>query len=59
MEGSEDRNLNASTKAEIMEESCLLVCSSGLVQSVFLQLPGPYAQGWHRPQEAGPSHINH
>jgi hypothetical protein len=33
--GTQDRNLEAETKAEVMEKYCLLACSSWLAQPVF------------------------
>jgi hypothetical protein len=42
-----------------MEGCCWPACSSGLAQPAFSQNLGPPAQGWPRPQWAGPSHINH
>jgi len=55
-QGSQDRtsnkagNLEAGTDAEAMEEYSLPACSLWLAQPVFLENPGPPAQGWPRPQ---------
>ena len=46
-------------KQVIVKEYCLPACSLWLAQSAFLFNLGPFAQGCHLPQCAGPSHINH
>lgn len=53
------REVRAVTKAEVMEECCLLVCSymDGLVCGLIPQGHDPYRGG--TTQLAGSSHINH
>lgn len=46
------RNLETGTEAKIMEECCLLACSSWLTQHDFLYTPG-------HPEWAGPFHRHH
>lgn len=58
------RNLEAETKAELMEEQRfvfmnLVAHSSWLIQFIFLYNPEPPSQGWHYSQYGRPSHINH
>lgn len=53
--GTQGRKLDAET----VEECCLLVCFPRRARTVSLCNPGPLSQGWHRPQWAGPSYINH
>ena len=53
------RNVETGAAADATEECCLLTCSSWLPQPAFLQNTEPETQGWHHPQRAGPSHINH
>lgn len=52
------RNQEAGSVAEVMEElNISLLYVAGLV--LILYNPGPPCQGWHHPQWADPSHINH
>ena len=57
--GTGGRNPEAGADAEAMEGCCSLACSSCFASPAFLENPGPPAQGWHYPQWAGPSPINH
>jgi hypothetical protein len=59
IKGCQGRNLKMGADAETTEDQGSSACSTWLPQPVFLYNPGPPAQGWHRPQWAGPSHINH
>lgn len=53
------RNLDPRTEAENMEEFCLLVCSSQVIQFAFVQNPLPPTQGWPHSKWVGNSNINH
>ena len=54
---TQGRNLEPGTDAQTLEGCCLLACSSGYIQLLFLYHPGSPAQGWDHPQWAWPSHI--
>jgi hypothetical protein len=56
---TQGRNLEAGADAEAMKVCCLLDCFPWLAQPAFLQNPEPPAQGWHHPQWAGPSLLDH
>lgn len=51
---SSSPELEVGTKTEGIEECNLLACSYAFIIQHRIA-----AQGWHHPQEAGPSHINH
>lgn len=58
--GSEFKaELKASTKAEIMEEHCLLAYPPQIVQPPFFYYPGPPTQGWYHSPWTRPSSTNH
>jgi hypothetical protein len=56
---TQGRNLEAGVDAETMEECCLLAYFLWLTQIVYLYNPRLPAQGWHCPQWAGPSTLDH
>lgn len=55
----QELKLGGNLEAGTMEGCHLLVCSSWLSQPAFLYNPGLPASGWHHPQWAGSSPINH
>jgi hypothetical protein len=59
LELKQGRNLEAGADTAAMEECCLLACFPWLAQPAFLQNPASPAQGWHHPQRAGSSSIDH
>ena len=54
IEGGQSKSLQAEAEGAL-EEWCLLACSPWLA---VLYNPGPYAQGWHCSQWAGPTYID-
>lgn len=55
---SQGRNLKSGTRAETVEEQCLLACFPWCVQLPFLYSSGPPVLTWHHPWWAGPSYIS-
>lgn len=50
MKRNQDRNLEANTEGEAMEDCCLLACFSWFVQYTFAYTSQPPAQRWHHQQ---------